>query len=422
MHALTRDGAAAIDRLLELGVAFDRSESGELSLAVEGAHSTPRVLHAGGDETGLHIQTALLQRLSELNVDVRSGVTVTELVLDAGRCVGAVADARETMLADAVILATGGAGALYAVTTNPATASGDGVALALRAGALVRDMEFVQFHPTALAAGASAFLISEALRGEGALLLDAAGTRLMDGVHQDAELAPRSVVAKAISETMQRDASDHVWLDISHRGAKFLQARFPGVHRGALERGWDITAGPIPVAPAAHYHMGGVYTDIDGRTTVPGLFAAGECASTGAHGANRVASNSLLEAAVFSTRAVAALQAHLTAAPTPTGPVERLPFHPHASAPSWSALREAMSNSAGIARSADGLRTALERFEQWTDTAADDPSLPLATLTSRLIAEAALRRRESRGAHLRLDFPDEDAAWRRHSLQQLAVE
>ncbi len=422
VRALTADGVAAIERLLQLGVEFDRAASGELSLAMEGAHSTPRVLHAGGDETGLHIQTALLNRLAEADVDVRSGVTVTELVMDAGRCVGAITDARKTILADATVLATGGAGALYRVTTNPPTASGDGVALALRAGALLRDMEFVQFHPTALAVGGSAFLISEALRGEGAVLRNAAGERLMSHVHPDAELAPRSVVAKAISESMQRDATDHVWLDISHRGAEFLQARFPGVHRGALERGWDITAGPIPIAPAAHYHMGGVYTDIDGRTTVPGLYAAGECASSGAHGANRVASNSLLEAAVFSARAMSAIKTGPSAAPSPAGQVDRLPLSPHASAPSRDDLRETMSEVVGIARTADGLRTALERFERWTDTDSEDPSLPLATLTARLIAEAALRRSESRGAHLRLDFPDEQPSWRRHSLQQLVVE
>ena len=421
-RALTSDGKAAVERLLRLGVSFDRDRDGALSLATEGAHSTPRVLHAGGDETGLHIQSALVERLAERDVDVRCGATVTDLAVEAGRCVGAVTDGRETILADAVVLATGGAGALYRTTTNPPNASGDGVALALRAGAIVRDLEFVQFHPTALVNDDSAFLISEALRGDGAVLLDASGDRFMTRVHPDAELAPRSVVARAISETMQRDDADRVWLDISHSSADYLRERFPGVYRGALERGWDITAGPIPVAPAAHYHMGGVYTDMDGRTTVPGLFAAGECASTGAHGANRVASNSLLEAAVFSTRAVDALRLDAsTPAAVPDSPIDIARPRPNASAPSWDIVRETMNNHAGIARTADRLSAALDRFDSWTDPS-EDLSLPLATLTARLIVEAALRRTESRGGHLRLDFPDADPRWQRHSMQQLAFE
>ena len=441
VHALTRDGAAAIARLLELGVDFDRDEQGKLALANEGAHSVPRVLHAGGDQTGLHIQSALTERLSQSDVDVRTNVTVTDLALDAGRCVGVTTDQSETMLSDAVILATGGSGALYATTTNPPNATADGIALALRAGALMRDLEFVQFHPTALvgatvgdhASSGSAFLISEALRGEGAVLLDASGDRFMARAHPDAELAPRSVVAQAITETMRRDGSSHVWLDISHHDAEFLRRRFPGVYRGALERGHDITVGPIPVAPAAHYHMGGVYTDIDGRTTIPGLFAAGECASTGAHGANRVASNSLLEAAVFSARAVATIERGLNAAPIPESEISNvhpLRLKPEYCAPSWELLRGTMNDLVGITRTRSDLVTAIERFEQWADGTQStlDPSdaavtsLPLATVAARAIADAALRRTESRGAHLRLDHPDPSPALQRHSFVQLARE
>lgn len=419
---LTNEARAAIDRLVGLGVQFDQRTDGHPALATEGAHSIPRVLHAGGDQTGLHIQSALIQRLNEARVKVRTGLTVADLAIDAGRCVGAVTDNHETLLADAVLLATGGAGALYRTTTNPGNATADGLGLAARAGAVLRDPEFVQFHPTALVGDDSAFLISEALRGEGAVLLDANRDRFMLAVHPDAELAPRSVVARAITESMRAHDSDHVWLDISHLDADYLQQRFPGVYRGALDRGHDITAGPIPVAPAAHYHMGGVYTDVDGRTTVRGLYAAGECASTGAHGANRVASNSLLEAAVFSARAVNAIRNQSAPADQPTGAVRSLRLHPHCSAPTFKSLRAAMNQHVGITRDAHGLQSALSRFDEWSGTSSSDPSLALATLSSRLITEAALQRTESRGSHIRLDYPDVDPAWRRSSLWQLARE
>ena len=421
---MTAAGPAAIGRLRRLGVDFDRGADGALSLATEGAHSTARVLHAGGDRTGLHIQTALLRRLAEARVDVRSDIAATELAIEAGRCVGAITDEPAALLADAVVLATGGAGALYRTTTNPPDATGDGVALAFRAGALVRDIEFMQFHPTALVSGDGAFLISEALRGEGAALLDAAGDRFMTRVHPDAELAPRSVVARAITETMRRDGRGHVLLDISHRDADYLRRRFPGVYRGALERGCDITAGPIPVAPAAHYQMGGVYTDLDGRTTVAGLYAAGECASTGVHGANRVASNSLLEAAVFSSRAAEAIRSGSAAASAPSGHAAMLRWQLGGAAPSFEALQSTMNELVGITRSGPQLDAALERFRDWSEPArrSAHPTLPLATLAARLIAHAARQRTESRGSHLRLDFPETDPNWRRHSLWQLARE
>ena len=422
VKTLTGEARRAIDRLVDLGVKFDHRTDGHPALATEGAHSIPRVLHAGGDRTGLHIQTALIQRLQAAEVDVRTELTVSDLAIDAGRCVGAVTDKHETVQADAVVLATGGAGALYRTTTNPANATADGLGLAARAGAVLRDLEFVQFHPTALVGDDSAFLISEALRGEGARLLDAAGQRFMPAVHPDAELAPRSVVARAITESIRAHNSEHVWLDISHLDADYLQQRFPGVYRGALERGHDITAGPIPVAPAAHYHMGGVYTDIDGRTTVPGLYAAGECASTGAHGANRVASNSLLEAAVFSARTVDAIRKQSGPADQPNGGLRSLRLHPNCAAPTFETLRATMNEHVGITRDADSLQTALSRFDEWSGTSSSDPSLALATLSARLIAEAALSRTESRGSHIRLDYPQADPAWQRNSLWQLARE
>lgn len=392
VRTLTEEGPDAVRRLIALGVEFDRAADGQPALAREGAHSQPRVLHAGGDRTGLHIQAALERCVERAELDLREHWTAVELAIEVGRCVGVVAQDSggqpRTITADAVLLATGGGGALYTHTTNPPTAAADGLGLALRAGAVVRDLEFVQFHPTALADGdGPAFLVSEALRGEGALLLDQGGRRFAAAAHPDAELAPRSVVAQAISEAMRRDDASHVWLDISHRPADFLRERFPGVYAGCLARGHDFTAGPIPVAPAAHYHMGGVWTDLDGRTTIPGLFAAGEAATTGAHGANRVASNSLLEAAVFSARAIrAAVRGPRADAPAPPETIEPLPIAASCAAPSMQELRRAVSAGAGIVRSADGLSEALDQMRAWSGASAP---LALASTAAQAITHAA---------------------------------
>ena len=425
---LAGEGPAAIQRLIDLGVEFDRQQNGALALAREGAHSQPRVLHAGGDRTGFHIQRALTERLHSADVDVRTELTVIDLALEAGRCIGAIAaDANgnlQTITADATILATGGSGALYRTTTNPPNATADGLALALRAGAVVRDLEFVQFHPTALAVEGDAFLVSEAMRGEGAVLLNAAGNRFMQAAHPDAELAPRSVVARAMTETMRRDGADHVWLDLSSRGQEFIQRRFPGVYQGCLERGWNVSTGPVPVAPAAHYHMGGIYTDLDARTTVPGLYACGECASTGAHGANRVASNSLLEAAVFSAQAVAALEADNAIAAPPPDDARELHLPIDASAPSWNALRSLMNDAVGITRSGMPLQNALEQLQSWQSGSAGSSAaaLSLATLSATAIVAAALERTESRGSHLRDDYPATSPLWQRHLSWRMARE
>ena len=334
--------------------------------------------------------------------------------------------------AGAVILASGGAGQLYLHTTNPAVATGDGVAMALRAGAQLADLEFYQFHPTALAAPGT-FLISEAVRGDGAVLLDANGRRFMQHIHAGAELAPRDVVARGIARQMAAQNGQPVMLDATGLGASFLAQRFPTIDAACRARGLDWSKTPIPVTPAAHYWMGGVRTDIWGRTSVPGLFAVGEVACTGVHGANRLASNSLLESLVFAWRCAALLLnedvAKGTAAPSSldanagqpgvpsTLPVpQRRPAH-HAEPVDRVALQSLMWNAAGIERSAAGLEAAATRLDQWQPSGATMQDLETANLLAlgRVLVAAALARRESRGAHFREDFPETSAGFQ-HSL------
>ncbi|WP_404472721.1 L-aspartate oxidase [Microbacterium aerolatum] len=310
VEVLVREGSARIAELIARGVAFDRDADGQLLLGREAAHAHARIVHAGGDATGAAISRALVQRVHEADVEVIEHALLVDLLVGEG-VVHGIRMLRDDLLvgihADAVILATGGAGRLYAHTTNPDGATGDGIAAAVRAGAAVADLEFVQFHPTVLAAGlANAFLISEAVRGEGAALIDDEGRRFVFDVHPDGELAPRDVVARAVAKKAALQGAP-VRLDATMIGAARLAGRFPTIDRVTCEHGLDWAREPIPVTPAAHYLMGGVVTDLDGRTSVPGLFAAGEVARTGVHGANRLASNSLLEAAVFGARAVAAV-------------------------------------------------------------------------------------------------------------------
>lgn len=400
VRTLVEEGPAAIEQLIEWGAEFDR-EGDDLAFTREGAHSRNRILHAHGDSTGREIARTLYRKAASLpNITFRSFAAITALLVDdevSGALLG-----EEVVGARAVLLATGGLGRVYLNTTNPEVATGDGVAVAYRAGAEIQDIEFVQFHPTALRLdGAPSFLLSEALRGEGARLLNIAGERFMERYHPLGELAPRDVVARAIVAEMKREGSRHVWLDLTHREAGFARGRFPRIYETCLQYGIDLEREAAPVAPAAHYAMGGVWSDLDGRTSLPGLYAAGEVACTGVHGANRLASNSLLEGVVFGARAGIAMREAPpgrgrpgagNARPAGAGDVDVPPI-------AW--------DYCGIVRDATGLRRGIELL--------DGDKTNLATV-ARLIAQCALAREESRGAHFRTDFPESRPEFARHSV------
>ncbi|MGW9270886.1 L-aspartate oxidase [Microbacterium sp. NPDC055599] len=417
VETLVAASSARIAELIARGVAFDRAADGSLQRGREAAHSHARILHAGGDATGAAIATALTAAVRRAGIAPVERAMLTGLTVADGtvRGVELLHDGHPTVrTADAVILATGGDGQLYAHTTNPAGVTGDGIAVALAAGAAVADLEFVQFHPTVLASG-PAFLISEAVRGEGAVLLDADGRRFVFDSHPDGELAPRDVVARAIAAQAARQDVP-VRLDATMLGAATLARRFPTIDRVTRERGFDWSREPLPVTPAAHYLMGGVVTDLDGRTTIRGLYAVGEVARTGVHGANRLASNSLLEGAVFGARAAAAL-----AAPWPTG-VHPGPTTPRATAtpapepaattgtPPFArrALQQLMWDEVGLHRTARGLERALGTIRGWIiaqqppQSARDHEDAHLLHVAE-ATAAAALARRISVGAHHRAD-------------------
>ena len=416
VEALCADGPERVRELIALGAAFDRDGEG-LARGLEAAHSTARVLHAGGDATGAELSRALIAAVRAARIPVVEGAFLRDVVLRDGAAAGvelAVGDAPLTLDADAVVLATGGWGRLYAHTTNPAVATGDGVAAAWRAGAVLADLEFTQFHPTALhapgTAGAGAFLVSEAVRGEGAELRNASGERFMTDVHPDAELAPRDVVARGIAVEMAAQGGRPVLLDATALGGAFLARRFPTIDAATRAAGYDWATHPIPVTPAAHYAMGGVATDTAGRTSVPGLFAVGEVACTGAHGGNRLASNSLLEGLVFAHRAAGAIDDAWTDGPewVRKGAVAALPSDAP-SAPARAFSRERLGallwDAAGVHR--DGARLAAAAAElAATAEPGTAPSEDGNLLTlGRLVVAAALARAESRGAHFRSDAP-----------------
>jgi L-aspartate oxidase len=421
VHTLVEEGPAAIQQLIEWGAAFDRT-GGSLAFTREAAHSRSRVLHAHGDSTGREIARTLHKKAASLpRITFRSYAATTDLLLTDGIAGALLYDAAARTVAPiyarAVLLATGGLGRIYLNTTNPDVATGDGVAMAFRAGAEISDIEFVQFHPTALhVEGAPCFLLSEALRGEGGALRNFAGERFMQRYHPLKELAPRDVVARAIVTEMARTGASHVWLDLTHLNRSFLQERFPRIYRTCLQYGVDITRQPAPVRPAAHYAMGGVRTDLDGRSSLPRLFAAGEVACTGVHGANRLASNSLLEGVVFGARAGKAMREAAAGGDREQtqGPEFQVPLI------EASELRQLTWDRCGIVRCGDGLREAIQKLEQ-VDCAASQPTRELAALrnihqVSLLIARSALAREESRGAHFRTDFPGKRAEFEKHSL------
>ena len=408
---LTREGPGAVHRLVELGAPFDRRPDGRFVQSLEAAHSRARVARVGGDGAGRAIMTAVIAAArAATHIEIRENAQARALLTDSeGRVRGAVVrtpNGLTQIVAPATVLATGGLGGLYAVTTDPAAVRGEGLALAALAGARIRDAEFVQFHPTGIDIGADpAPLATEALRGEGARLVNADGEAFMARYHPAAELAPRDVVARAID--LERRAGRGAFLDARAAVGEAFPHEFPFVFARCMEAGIDPRVQPIPVLPAAHYHMGGVATDLCGATSLPGLYAAGECASVGVHGANRLASNSLLEAAVFGRRAGTAAReaAWLGARPLhPSLPTDLPADH-------MAALREQMSLGAGVARDAAGLT----RLIAWLSrlVAAHGEALPL--IAARLVAEAALDRRESRGAHGRVDFPATDTVARHTS-------
>ena len=432
--ALVEDGPQYVRELIEWGAQFDRTSDGRLALAIEGAHSARRVLHAR-DATGREIGRVLLQRVSGLSrITTHSHARVVRLLVENGECVGAAfledGGTVTTARAPAVLRATGGAGQVYRETTNPAVATGDGVAMAWIAGARVADLEFVQFHPTALnVTGQPRFLLSEALRGEGARLLNAAGERFMERYERAAELAPRDRVARAIVRESERTGAP-VFLSLQHLDPDFVHERFPLISKACRAADLDLARDRVPVGPAAHYVMGGVLTDLDGRTSLPGLYAAGEVACTGVHGANRLASNSLLEGLVFGARAGRAMRASRERQwPVTSDNVQRAEESPSSSvrpeAASASVVQDVMWRRVGLFRDRDGLRAALQLLEgAWRNVEADMTNdVPMTsdawrttsiTVVARLIARAALRREESRGGHYRTDFPQrDDVHWRK---------
>ena len=422
VRLLTESAAAAVQRLTAWGVRFDRATDGRLALGREAAHSCARIVHAQGDATGWAIESTLAQRVIQSDaVDVFEGWTAVRLLVDEGRCRGVeCADSSgrlHRIHSAAVVLATGGAGQLWLNTTNPEQASGDGVALAWEAGADVASMEFVQFHPTALnLEGAPHFLISEAVRGEGGQIVNARGERFLLAADPRGELAPRDIVSRTIWQELQGSDAVAVYLDCSPFADRAAQ-RFPTITATLREQGIDFGRDLVPIAPAAHYLIGGVRTDLDGATSIPGLFACGEVASTGVHGANRLASNSLLEGAVLGPRAAEA--ALRTAAESP-GSIEStseiLDTQPSPEGGLLAILRAAMWRGAGIVRDAEGLGETLELTRRLQDEASSESSLSgrrlqLAAICAGLVCEAALNREESRGTHFRSDHPNPSDQW-----------
>ncbi|MDQ1009200.1 L-aspartate oxidase [Streptomyces sp. V4I23] len=446
VRTLVTEGPDAVRRLIATGARFDTDPaSGEIELTREGGHHRRRIAHAGGDATGAEISRALVDAVRDQGLRAIENALVLDLLTDTeGRTAGITLhvmgegqhDGVGAVHAPTVVLATGGMGQVFSATTNPAVSTGDGVALALRAGAEVSDLEFVQFHPTVLFLGRDSEgqqpLVSEAVRGEGAYLVDADGIRFMAGQHELAELAPRDIVAKGIMRRMQEQGAEHMYLDARHFGAEMWENRFPTILAACRAHGIDPVTEPIPVAPAAHYASGGVRTDLHGRTTVPGLYACGEVACTGVHGANRLASNSLLEGLVFAERIAAdiASRADARAGAPQEAAGDTVPL---LAPEERHEVQRIMTHGAGVIRTAASLDGAADALEALSLNAAHDADGPKAAepgvesweatnllLVSRVLVAAARERAETRGCHWREDRPDrDDADWRRHITVRL---
>ncbi|HXS63891.1 MAG TPA: L-aspartate oxidase [Streptosporangiaceae bacterium] len=441
VRALVTDGPDAVRRLIALGAQFDSEPGGPLSLTREGGHLRSRIAHAGGDATGAEISRALLFALEQASAGpdgagldvIEHAMSIDLLLTEDGRTAGLTLhvigegqhDGVGAVHAPAVVLATGGFGQIYSATTNPPVSTGDGVALALRAGAVAADLEFVQFHPTVLWLGAGARgrqpLISEAVRGEGAFLIDEAGHRFMTGRHPLADLAPRDVVAKAIMNVTLKTGTDHVYLDGTHLGEVTWNHRFPTIRANCLEHGIDPVTQPIPVVPAAHYASGGVKTDLSGRTSITGLYACGETACTGVHGANRLASNSLLEGLVFAEHIAADLTADFPAPATPAPDGRRQAL---LDATTTDDLQQLMTANAGVVRAGPGLAAAAQSLRDLAARQSEKPELTaweatnLHLLATALVASATART-ETRGSHWREDYPASRDEWLGHLLVKL---
>ena len=436
VRAIVSDGPDRIRELIAWGAQFD-SEDGGLALAREGGHSQARIVHAKGDATGAEIEATLAARIQGIrNIRVMANAFAVDLITDEGVCYGAVVHTRESgnmlVWARATILATGGCGRLFRETTNPDVVTGDGFGLAYRAGAALRDMEFVQFHPTTLyIAGASRALISEAVRGEGAILRNSSGERFMPNYDPDAELAPRDVVSRAIVCEMKRTGATNVFLDVTHMPPGHFAQRFPNIHRICSEFDIDVTTDFIPVRPSAHYMIGGVKVDLDGHSSIERLFAAGEVASSGLHGANRLGSNSLLEALVLGRRAgraageLAASRAENLVPRTINSQIEAAEPRALIVADVENALRALMWRHVSIERNADGLAAAENAVDTWCsyvmDREFEAPAgwrLQDMLTLAKIIIVCARQRTETRGVHFREDFPQPSEAWLRHSIIQ----